>query len=82
VTGTDWSEYLKSTQKAGWITRGSRLLIYTNGKPGAAVTISRRVTDVSAPEVIEGNKVSANFFSFFGAQAAMGRVFLPEDEKT
>src|SRR5215470_10096546 len=47
----------------------------------AMVSISRRVTDVSAPEEIEGNKVSANFFSFLGAQAAMGRVFLPEDEK-
>jgi putative ABC transport system permease protein len=45
------------------------------------VNISRRVTDVSAPEVIEGNKVSANFFSFLGSHAAMGRVFLPEDEK-
>ncbi|HEU0177627.1 MAG TPA: ABC transporter permease [Blastocatellia bacterium] len=40
-----------------------------------------RVTGVSAPEEIEGNWVSANFFSFLGSQAAMGRVFLPEDEK-
>ncbi len=47
----------------------------------AMVNISRRVTDVSAPDEIEGNKISPNFFSFLGAQAAIGRVFLPEDEK-
>jgi putative ABC transport system permease protein len=40
-----------------------------------------RVTGVSAPEEIEGNQVSANFFSFLGAQAALGRAFLPEDER-
>ncbi|MBO0858329.1 MAG: ABC transporter permease [Chloracidobacterium sp.] len=40
-----------------------------------------RVTGVSAPEEIEGNLISANFFSFLGAQVALGRAFLPEDEK-
>jgi putative ABC transport system permease protein len=47
----------------------------------AMVNSYYRVTGVSAPEAIYGNEVSANFFSFLGAQAALGRAFLPEDEK-
>jgi predicted permease len=47
----------------------------------ARVNTSFRVTGVSSPEVIYGDQVSANFFSFLGAQPALGRVFLPEDEK-
>jgi putative ABC transport system permease protein len=47
----------------------------------AMVNSYYRVTGVSVPEAIYGNQVSANFFSFLGAQAALGRAFLPEDEK-
>ncbi len=39
-----------------------------------------RVTGGATPEEISGNRVSANFFSFLGARAAIGRTFLPEDE--
>lgn len=40
-----------------------------------------RVTGVGAPEEVSGNRVSANFFEFLGVKAAIGRTFLPEDEK-
>ncbi len=39
------------------------------------------VTGGAAPEEVSGNVVSANFFSFLGARAALGRTFLPEDER-
>jgi predicted permease len=35
-----------------------------------------------AGEVIEGSLVSANFFSILGVQPALGRAFLPEDDRT
>jgi putative ABC transport system permease protein len=40
-----------------------------------------RVVKGAAMEEIDGNRVSANFFSLLGTKAAIGRVFLPEDEK-
>jgi putative ABC transport system permease protein len=40
-----------------------------------------RVAGEASVEQIIGAQVSANFFSFLGVQAAIGRVFLPEDER-
>ena len=40
-----------------------------------------RVTGVDAPEEVAGNRASANFFTLLGVKAAIGRTFLPEDEK-
>jgi putative ABC transport system permease protein len=40
-----------------------------------------RVTSVEVPEEVPGNRVSANFFTLLGVNAAVGRTFLPEDEQ-
>jgi putative ABC transport system permease protein len=42
---------------------------------------SFRVTGQTAPEDIQGNLVSANIFSLLGVRAALGRTFLPDDER-
>jgi ABC-type antimicrobial peptide transport system permease subunit len=42
---------------------------------------SFRVTGQTAPEDIDGNLVSANIFSLLGVRAALGRTFLPDDER-
>jgi predicted permease len=47
----------------------------------ALLNTSFRVTGVEAPEEVSGNRVSANFFTLLGVKAAIGRTFLPEDEK-
>ncbi|HXG68904.1 MAG TPA: ABC transporter permease [Blastocatellia bacterium] len=38
-------------------------------------------TDGGEPERVRGNRVSHGFFSILGIQPALGRAFLPEDEK-
>jgi len=38
-------------------------------------------SDGDAPERLEGGRVSANFFSVFGAAPALGRGFLPEEDR-
>lgn len=43
--------------------------------------VSLRVTSGDSPEEVSGNRVSANFFALLGVEAAIGRMFLPEDEK-
>jgi putative ABC transport system permease protein len=40
-----------------------------------------RVTGGAFAEQVPGAQVSVNFFSFLGVQAAIGRVFLPDDER-
>ena len=47
----------------------------------ALLNTSFRVTGFEAPEEVSGNKASANFFTLLGVKAAIGRTFLPEDEK-
>jgi putative ABC transport system permease protein len=47
----------------------------------ALLNTSLRVTGVGTPEEVPGNRVSANFFTLLGVKAAIGRTFLPEDEK-
>lgn len=42
---------------------------------------SFRVTGGEAPEEVSGYRVSTNFFTLLGVKAAIGRTFLPEDEK-
>ena len=50
---------------------GGRVLMTGAGGPGSA-----------APEWLQAQLVSANFFSLFGAVPATGRVFLQEEDKT
>ena len=48
----------------------------------AAIGASFNVTGEGAgrPERVDGMRVSSSFFSLFGARAAMGRVFGPDDD--
>src|SRR5262249_50799174 len=40
---------------------------------------NNNLTDVDEPERIEGQLVSANYFSILGVEPQIGRLFLPED---
>src|ERR1044071_1593831 len=48
---------------------------------GAIFEMSSNLTGVDEPERIQGQNVTASVFSLLGVEAALGRVFLPEDEQ-
>ena len=48
---------------------------------GAIFEISSNLTGLDEPERIQGQNVTASVFSLLGVEAALGRVFLPEDER-
>jgi putative ABC transport system permease protein len=47
-----------------------------------SVNFDMTLTGQGEPQQVEATTVSANFFSLLRSQAALGRTFLPEDEKT
>ncbi|HYY56582.1 MAG TPA: ABC transporter permease [Pyrinomonadaceae bacterium] len=46
-----------------------------------SVNFDMTLTGTGEPQQVEATTVSANFFSLLGSRAAVGRTFLPEDEK-
>jgi predicted permease len=46
----------------------------------AAIGVSFNVTGPGRPERVDGMRVSSSFFPLFGARAAMGSVFAPDDD--
>ncbi|HEX4945648.1 MAG TPA: ABC transporter permease [Blastocatellia bacterium] len=48
----------------------------------ATIDASYNLTGQGHPERLEGAKVSSSLFSLLGAQAMLGRVFLPEEDQT
>ena len=48
---------------------------------GAFQNVMFNYTGGESPERVQGAGVTANFFSMLGAQAALGRTFLPDEDK-
>ena len=67
-----------------WFSPGQYLDIRAENKvfEEVAVTIdgSFNLTGQSTPERVEGARVSSSLFPLLGAQAMLGRVFVPEDD--
>ena len=69
-----------------WLSIGQYVDIKTGStafeQVAAAIGASFNVTGEGAgrPERVDGMRVSSSFFSLFGARAAMGRVFGPDDD--
>jgi predicted permease len=68
-----------------WFSTGQYLDIRMDnqvfGEVAATIGASFNLTGRGAPERIDGARVSASLFPLFGAKAAAGRVFTPDEDK-
>ena len=68
-----------------WLSPGEYLDIKSQNRVfdqvAATIDSSFNLTGQGTPERVEGARVSSSLFSLLGAQAILGRVFLPEEDE-
>ncbi|MBL8167858.1 MAG: ABC transporter permease [Acidobacteria bacterium] len=80
-----WSRSPGLNVAQDWFSPGQYLDVKTQNQvfEQTAITIgaSFNLTGQGGPEHVDGARVSSSFFSLFGAQPALGRVLLPEEDE-
>jgi predicted permease len=80
-----WSRSPGLNVAQDWFSPGQYLDVKTDNTvfDETAITIGQsfNLTGQGTPERVDGARVSSSLFPLFGVQAAMGRVFLPEEDE-
>ncbi|HKP11772.1 MAG TPA: ABC transporter permease, partial [Blastocatellia bacterium] len=80
-----WSRSPGLNVAQDWFSPGQYLDVKTQNTvfEGTAVTIGQsfNLTGQGTPERVDGARASSSLFPLFGVQAALGRVFLPEEDE-